>query len=114
LTTDHELKVEIQLTELKEQLHALRNEVKLQRAADTEAVKVALEASKELAQKHNDLITQMKEKDATYLPKEEYRVRHEALQRRLTLVEAFQARLLGGLAVIAAVGLANFIKVWTG
>ncbi len=35
----------------------------------------------DLAEKHNDLIRQMQEKDKTYLNKEEYSIRHENLAR---------------------------------
>jgi len=114
VTDEHTGNVEVELARLGEQLHGLRNEMQLQRAADQEAVKTALAAQKELAQKHNDLISQMEKRDAAYLTKDDYEQRHEALKDRVSLLATFQARIGGGLMVVAFIGVANFVKLWTG
>ena len=73
-----------------------------QREADQEAVKIALANSKELAEKHNDLIRQMERKDETYATKEQ-----------VGRVEAWQSRLTGAIVLLGGIGVANLVKLWT-
>lgn len=89
--------------------------------ASKEAVSLALEASKELAEKHNDLIRAAEQKDATFSTKNDLEYIVERVEsnkgeylRRFTRVEQWQAKLTGGILVLAAIGLANFVKLWTG
>jgi hypothetical protein len=82
---------------------SLKELLQTQRTADALAVKTALDSAQELASKHNDLIRQMERKDSTY-----------ATQSEVDRLAAWQSRLGGGLVVVAFVGVANLIKVWTG
>jgi hypothetical protein len=84
-------------------IEALEALMRSNRAADQEAVKTAFKASQELAAKHNDLIRQQEKKDATYATKND-----------VSRVESWQSRLTGGMVVVAVIGVANLVKVWTG
>jgi vacuolar-type H+-ATPase subunit E/Vma4 len=95
-----------------EQLEALRREALLTRAADKEAVEKALHAAEKLAEKHNDLIRQMQERDKNYVAQEVYQTRHVALEdrvqatedrlsERLARMEVLGSRFVGGLVVLS-------------
>jgi ABC-type transporter Mla subunit MlaD len=73
------------------------------RAGDQLAIDKALEASKELAEKHNDLIHSAETKDESYATKVE-----------LKRLENWQSKVSGGLIAVAGIGVANFVKLWTG
>ena len=79
----------------------LKELLRSQRAADQLAVKTALDSSHELAAKHNDLIRQMERKDTTY-----------ATSLEVDRLAYWQARLGGGLIVVAFIGIANLVKLW--
>jgi hypothetical protein len=85
------------------EFRALRKLLKSQREDDGKAVKTALDASKELAAKHNDLIRQQEKKDATYATKDE-----------VNRLAGWQSKLGGGLLVLGFIGIANLVKIWTG
>jgi hypothetical protein len=106
--------VNVQLARLQESLNGLRNEVRLTRQADQEAIDKALSSQKELAAKHNELISQMEKKDATYLTVQTQKLRNDFVDSRFSRIENFQAKITGGLMMIAIVGVANFVKLWTG
>ena len=80
---------------------SLRELLRSQREADQLAVKKALDSAHELAQKHNDLIRQMERKDATY-----------ATSAEVDRLAYWQARLGGGIIVVAVIGVANLVKLW--
>ncbi len=101
MTADHEHQPG--LRDLVEQrLNALERLIEVQRTADLLAVKTALDASKELAEKHNDLLRAMEKKDETYASKAEV----------ARLVQA-QAKLGGGILVLGAIGITNLVKLWS-
>lgn len=86
---------------LTSQIAGLKELVRSQREADQLAIKTADDASRQLAEKHNDLIRQQEKKDATYATKNDV--------DRLT---AWQSKIAGGLVVVSVIGVANLIKVW--
>jgi hypothetical protein len=73
------------------------------RAGDKEAVTKAFDAASELSKSHNDLLRKMEKLTESFATKQDL--------GRLT---QWQAKVSGGLLVVAAVGVANFVKVWTG
>jgi hypothetical protein len=86
---------------VKSEIGGLKELLRSQREGDQLAVKTALNMSEKLADKHNDLIHQMEAKDATYATKiETERLAH------------WQARIAGGLAIVAIGVSINAIKVW--
>ena len=88
---------------LSSRVDALDRLIQSQRTDDQTALDKALDAAKELAGKHNDLLRQMDRKDATYATKADI--------DRLT---AWQSRLTGGLLVVGFIGVANLVKLWAG
>lgn len=98
--------LEVRLTALdrhvSSEFASLRELLKSQREGDQLALKTALANQKELADKHNDLIRQGERKDALYAT----RVDVERLER-------WQSRLSGGLLILAFIGIANLVKLWT-
>jgi len=92
---------------LKELLTSQRND-------DKQAIATAMSASQELASKHNDLIRQQEKKDATYATKDELLTLFEGRDKELDRLSAWQNKLVGGLFVVGAVGVANLVKIWTG
>lgn len=99
MTDDHEVRLAV----LEERIAAIEKLRAAQREGDQLAIDTALKSAKELADKHNDLIRAGETKDATY-----------ALKTDLSRLENWQARMTGALILVAAIGLGNFIKVWTG
>jgi ferric-dicitrate binding protein FerR (iron transport regulator) len=88
------------------------------RKSDSEAVDKAFASATKLSEAHNDLLRKMEKLTETFATKDVLEERatrtEEAIEGRITRLESWQARLSGGLLVIAAVGLANFVKLWTG
>ncbi len=113
MTEDHECRPSLREL-LEQQIDALERLMESQRKADLMAVEKALSASKELAEKHNDLIRQMEQRDNTYVSEEVYRERHIALEARLARMEVLGARMVGGMLALAAVGIANLVKIFGG
>lgn len=87
----------------RERLAHQREVARLVREADKEAIDKALEASKELAEKHNDLIRAGERKDESYATKTD-----------VNRLENWQSKMTGGLVLIGVVGVANLTKVWLG
>lgn len=85
-----------------------------QRKGDREVVDQAFRSTKELAEKHNDLLKQMQERDKTYVSQEVYEERHRALQERMRRAEAWQAKFAGGMVVLGVIGVSNLIRIWAG
>ena len=88
---------------LEREIEHLREVHTLQREADQVALQKALDAAQAMAEKHNDLIRAAEKKDEGYATKLEF-----------SRLENWQAKITGGMIVIAAIGVANFVKVWTG
>ncbi len=84
------------------------------RRADREAVDKAFAASEKLAEKHNDLIKQMQERDKNYVAQDVYDERHKALQDKVSATQNLQAKIVGGMGVLAVIGISNLIRVWSG
>lgn len=76
------------------ELRHVRELAQLQREADQLAIGKALDSSKELAEKHNDLIRSGEKKDETYATKVD-----------LERLSSVQGKMIGGLIVLAAIGL---------
>jgi hypothetical protein len=81
----------------------LREVNRLQREADQLAIAKALEAAKELAEKHNDLIRTGEKKDETY-----------ATRADMNRLEQWQSRLTGAILLVSLIGVTNLVKVWSG
>jgi hypothetical protein len=86
---------------VKSEFDALRELLKSQREGDQLAIKTALDASQELAARHNDLIRHGEQKDATYATKDD-----------VERLSAWQSKLTGGLLVVMFIGVANLVKLW--
>ena len=84
------------------------------READKDAVEKALDSAQQLAEKHNDLIRQMQERDKTYVSQEVYDERHKALQDRVDQLQSWQARMVGGMVVLATIGVTTLVRLLAG
>jgi hypothetical protein len=95
------------------------------RAADIEAVKKAFTANESLTQAHNGLLRKMELLVETFPTREALDRRlgavssqlaqeGEAMDARFKRLEAWQSKMTGAGLLLAAVGLGNFVKVWTG
>lgn len=108
--TKEDLEAAKELTEerikrLDDALLHLRELSASQRTSDKLAVETALTAAKELSQAHNGLLRKIEKLIETFPTK-------EVVEARFSRVESFQAKMTGGLIVVGAVGLGNFIRVW--
>jgi hypothetical protein len=88
---------------VKTELGALKELMTSQRDADQLAIKTALDASHELAAKHNDLIRLGERKEETYATKIEVK-----------RVESWQNKVTGGLVVVSVIGIVNLVKLFAG
>lgn len=86
----------------RERLARVFERADLMRGADKEAVDKALDAARELAEKHNDLIRAGEKKDATYATKDD-----------VNRLEKWQSKITGGMILLGALGVANLVKLWT-
>jgi hypothetical protein len=104
-----------------EKLHAALRE------SDKEAIDKAFQASEALAKQHNDLLRKNERLIDTFATREgvdaaidqvtearreQRQAEKEALDVRFTRLENWQAKITGGLVVIGAVGLSNFVRLW--
>jgi hypothetical protein len=87
----------------RERMLNLRDIAIVRREGDQFAISTALASAKELAEKHNDLIRSAEKKDETYATKID-----------LDRLANIQSKMIGGLIVIAAIGLTNLVRLWTG
>lgn len=102
IRSERELNEE-KLKRIEEQIRHARELSDSQREGDQLALTTALTASKEMLQAHNGLLRKIEKLAETFATKEE-----------LEKVLSWQAKATGGGIVIGMVGLANFVKVWTG
>lgn len=77
------------------------------RRTDREAIDKAFDAATKLSESHNDLLRKMEKQSETFAT-------NASVDRRVGRVENFQAKIAGGLAVLGAIGLGNFVKLWFG
>jgi hypothetical protein len=85
-----------------------------QREADQSAIEKALAAQQQLAEKHNDLIRAGEKKDETYATKDDLAHVQGLLVQNIARLEKWQARLTGIALAVSVLGVANFVKLWTG
>jgi hypothetical protein len=76
------------------------------RSGDQEALRTALTAAKELASAHNGLLRKMELRDEAFVTK-------DTVDTRFKRLEAWQARIAGGIVAVGAIGIANLVKIWT-
>lgn len=92
---------------LDEALTHLREMSATQRESDKLAVETALTSAKELSEAHNGLLRKMELQTETFETK-------AAADARFSRIESWRAMITGGLIVIGAVGLTNFVRLWLG
>lgn len=73
------------------------------RNADKDAVTLALNTAKDLAEKHNDLIRAGEKKDETYATKED-----------VNRLATWQSKITGALLLLGFIGVANAVRLWSG
>jgi hypothetical protein len=107
------------------ELASLRREAESAHANSERAISVAAQEAKERLTAHNGLIDQMQEKDAAYATRDSLEALRDKMETsiddarlnlgyRLGRLENWQAKMVGGIGVVAAIGIANLVKVWTG
>lgn len=96
------------------ELDALRRETRAANVNSERAIEVAAHEAAERLAAHNGLIDQMRQQASHYATRESVDDRREAIDGRLSRLEGFQAKMVGGLAVVGAIGIANLVKIWTG
>jgi hypothetical protein len=101
IRSERELNEE-KLKRIEDQIQHAKELSASQREGDQLALTTALTASKEMLQAHNGLLRKIEKLAETFATKEE-----------LEKVLSWQAKATGGGVVIATVGLANFVKIWT-
>lgn len=98
---------EERIKRLDEALVHVRELADSQRSADKLAVETALTSAKELSEAHNGLLRKLELLIETFPTK-------ETVEARFARIEAFQAKLVGGLVVVSVVGVSNFVRIWLG
>ena len=96
------------------EIAALRRETHAANTTAKEAVEVAAEEATERLAAHNGLIEQMRQQAAAFSTREGFEDFKISNDRRLRAIESWQARLTGGMLILAFIGVANLVKVWTG
>jgi hypothetical protein len=96
------------------EVQALRRETESARLASDRAIEVAAHEAAERLAAHNGLIEQMRQQANTFASRESQEDYRKTNDNRLGRIESFQAKLTGGLMILAAIGVANLVKVWTG
>lgn len=84
-----------------------------ERLGDKEAVEKALTAAKEITVVHNGLIRKMEVLVETFMSKESLGLITEAIGLRVGRVESIQSKMIGGLTVLAFIGVINLVKTFT-
>ena len=87
------------------EINSLRRETEAANKNSDKAIEVAA---------HNGLIEQMQAQGGTFATRENVDVLKDTMNQRLGRLEGFQAKMVGGLGVVALVGIANLVKVWIG
>lgn len=85
-----------------------------ERAGDLQAVEKALTAAKEVTTMHNGLLRKMEVLVETFPTKENADAEHKLMDGRISRLESNMNRLIGGLMLVSAMGLLNFVRVWFG
>lgn len=107
-----------------QQLQAHADMAKALREGDMKAVETAFEANKSLTTAHNGLLRKMELLVETFSTREavarQIGAVTELLEKaqegddaRFKRLEDWKSKVTGGIAVIAAIGIANFVKIWT-
>jgi hypothetical protein len=107
------------------ELASLRREASAAHQNSEQAINVAAQEAKERLMAHNGLIDQMQEQATHYASRESQEALRDKLEAsvddaklsfnyRLSRLENWQAKMVGGIGVVAAIGIANLVKVWTG
>lgn len=60
----------------------------------------------------NEFRAQAAEESRKFLPNNVYMEKHKALTDRVDKVEGMIAKMIGGIAVVACIGVANLVKLW--
>lgn len=96
------------------EIASLRREAKAANVTAERAVKVASDEAKERLSAHNGLIDQMRNQASFYATRETVETIERHQDEKLENLAKFQAKIIGGLVVVATIGAANFVKLWTG
>jgi thioredoxin-like negative regulator of GroEL len=98
------------------------------RDGDREAVEKAFASATKLSEAHNDLLRKMEKLSETFATRESVDSALDALvdsrreardaeektaNVRFTRLEQWQAKITGGMLVLGAIGLSNFVRLWT-
>lgn len=82
------------------------------------ASRAAVDKAESAQEKRLDLLNefraQSKDESDRYATRETTDQRFEVLNERIARMETLGARIVGGLIVLLAVGVANLVKIWTG
>ena len=81
-------------------------------AAAEKAVSTAKVASDEHLKMHNGVLEEMKEDRVNFSRGDVVEEHREQDDTRFKRLESFQAKMLGGMVVLGAIGLGNLIKLW--
>lgn len=96
------------------EIQALRRETQAANKNAEQAVAVAaVEATKRL-EDHNGLIEQMRTQASHFASREIVDENKKAYISRFERLENFQSKIIGGMVVLGAIGVANLVKLWTG
>jgi len=99
---------------LTSELAALRRETEAANRNSDRAITVAAHEAADRLAAHNGLIDQMQAQGGTFATRETVENMKDETNRRIGRIEGFQAKIVGGLLVVTAVGIANLVKLWTG
>lgn len=92
---------------LREHVEALEAERDKRYSAERRADQLAIEKAEAAAgaalEAHNGLLRKMEREQASY-----------ALKSDVGRVEAWQAKITGGMIIIGIIGVSNLVKLWTG
>jgi hypothetical protein len=88
-------------------IEASRRELQLTQAAADKAVAKAEAAAERRFESVNEFRGQLSDQAASFMPR-------EVADTRLSKLESLTSKLVGGLGVVMAIGLANFVRLWTG
>ena len=99
---------------LTSELAALRRETQTAQEAAAKAIEVAHQEASERLAAHNGLIEQMRQQAGQFATRESLEDYKDAMDKRLSRNERFQASLIGGMVLASTIGVANLVKVWSG
>jgi len=99
---------------LTHEIASLRRETIAANKSAEAAVEVAAKEATDRLVAHNGLIEQMRQQAQSFATRESFEDFKESNDRRLKSIEAFQAKLIGGMVLLSVIGIANLVKIWTG